>query len=146
MFKGFLFVRFSWQGAITRVNGIRLSIPSSWPRSTSGVPVLRCRTRIDGRWGRTRSLMKLDQQRCLLDMGSGPRALGFRNWFVPIAFRYLTGLLPATEAIALMMPEYPVHRQRFEATRSCIDRTSASGFCRRNAVASIKNPGVQNPH
>ena len=52
----------------------------------------------------------------------------------------------AAARTARRMPLYPVHRPRFDATTSRISSSEGDGVSRRNAVTSIKKPGVQNPH
>ena len=52
----------------------------------------------------------------------------------------------AAARTARRMPWYPVHRHRFDATTSRISSSEGNGVSRRNAVTSIKKPGVQNPH
>src|SRR5215471_13518499 len=52
----------------------------------------------------------------------------------------------AAARTARRMLWYPVHRHRFDATTSRISSSVGDGVSRRNAVISIRKPGVQKPH
>src|SRR6516165_2476744 len=82
------------------------------------------------------------------EMADGRSSLGILEW--PHAAADVAHQLPAWASAAARtarrMPWYPVHRHRFDATTSRISSSEGDGVSRRNAVISIKKPGVQNPH